>query len=409
MATVNTNLGRFYSALLLGSTFCAGVPAFAACEDLAPSPSCGAAPSALFTPDGTLWVSFVDAGHVWLSRSTDQGRSFSTASRVNTEPEKIYADGENRPVIGMGRDDTLFVAWTRDTEAAYSGDIRFTRSRDGGASFEAVRTINDDGLLTSHRFVALRTARDGTLYLAWLDKRDQVAALAEGKNYAGAALYYTLSTDNGASFLPNRKVADHSCECCRIALADADDGAVQAFWRHLFEDGAVRDHAIVRLDRAGDAQLQRATQDDWRIEGCPHHGPALQASETGWHLAWFSNGKRQRGVLYGHFDKATGSTQGVQTLDAQPAGGHPAILAQGKQLWVVWKRFDGRHMQLMLSQSSDAGTSWSTPRALLQTSGAADHPQLLAEGRQAWLAWHTADEGYRLLPLDPAPPATAGD
>jgi len=399
---MNRNLGRFYSALLFGSTVCAGAPVFADCEDLAPSPSCGAAPSAHFSADGTLWVSFVDRGHVWISRSSDQGRHFAPATRVNTEPEKIYADGENRPVLGTGRNNRLFVAWTRDTEAAYSGDIRFTHSSDGGNSFAPVRTINDDGLLTSHRFVALRVAQDGTLYLAWLDKRDQVAARARGEDYDGAALYYTLSTDNGTSFLPNRKMADHSCECCRIALGDAGKGAVQAFWRQLFEDGAVRDHAIARLDQSGTGTVLRATHDDWRIEGCPHHGPAIHADGQGWHLAWFSNGTRQRGVLYGYFDAASGTTQQVHTLDAQPAGGHPAVLANGNSVWVAWNRFNGTHMQLMLSQSFDAGASWSPARVLLETSSTADHPQLLADGSRAFLAWHTANEGYRLLPLEPS-------
>lgn len=397
-------LPGFFLTVLLALGVFPWVPAFAACEDLPPSPSCGEAPTALFATDGTLWTAFVDAGHVWLTQSTDHGSTFVAARQVNAQAEKIYSDAENRPQLGFGNNGEIFVAWTRDTEAAWSGDIRFARSLDGGQSFDPVRTINDDGLLTSHRFVALHSNPQGQLYLAWLDKRDQVAALASGRDYVGAALYYTVSEDGGHSFAANRKVADNSCECCRIALAStADDAAVQALWRHTFVDGTVRDHATVQLGTEYAAVPLRATWDDWRIEGCPHHGPALAAADAGFHMAWFSNGTRHRGVLYGHFDVESGTTSRVQVLEERPLGGHPAVLAQGPQLWLAWNSFDGENMTLKLSQSSDGGQHWSIPQVMLSTAGAADHPQLLLNAQQPWLAWHSQEEGFRLVPLHAEP------
>lgn len=369
------------------------------CETLPPSPACGATPSAVFADDGTLFVAYVHGEHVWLSRSHDAGRTYAATTRVNSEPEAIYADGENRPVLALDGNGDVFVAWTRQNDALYSGDIRFARSRDGGASFSAPITVNDDGLQTSHRFVSMQRTPGGQLYLAWLDKRDQVAAKAAGDDYTGAALYYTVSLDGGASFVPNRKVADQSCECCRIGMAVADAEQVAVFWRHVFEDGSVRDHALATLSPAAASQALRATEDDWRIDGCPHHGPALAADAGGYHLAWFTNGSKQQGVMYGYFDDAAGLTTRVHALDARPAGGHPALAVQGSQVSAVWKTFDGTRMTLQLAQSADEGRTWHATRTFAATDGASDHPLAVQHGSQTYIAWHTANEGLRLLPV----------
>lgn len=378
-----------------------GMPAHAACAG-ASTPDCGSTPTPAFDTSGQLWLAYVDGGHVWLTRSDDLGASFETARQVNHEPEEIWADGENRPMLAFGTGGEVFVAWTRRNGAPYGGDIRFARSADGGLSFEAPRTVNDDGLLTSHRFVSMAASPSGALYLAWLDKRDQVAAQAGDRPYVGAALYYTVSTDGGRSFAVNRKVADHSCECCRVALAADGDAGMRVLWRHVFEAGTVRDHAISTLLPEGAATVQRATWDDWRLEGCPHHGPALTEGEGGHHLAWFSNGEQGRGVLYGFFDAASGQTRHTRILDARPNGGHPAIAARGEALSLVWLSFDGVGMNVRLAQSADRGRHWREARVLATSAGAADHPVLLWRGDELFLSWHTALEGYRLLPV-PAP------
>jgi hypothetical protein len=113
-------------------------------------------------------------------------------------------------------------------------------------------------------------------------------------SYRGAAIYRASSVDGGATLWPRPKVADHSCECCRIALAQGSDGVLNAMWRHVYEPD-VRDHAFAALDSIatpGHAHV-RATFDEWHINACPHHGPGLvAAAEGGFHTVWF--GMRQQ-------------------------------------------------------------------------------------------------------------------
>src|SRR5690606_23570859 len=137
------------------------------------------------------------------------------------------ADGENRPKIAFGPRDEIYVSWTSPSSEKFTGDIRFTRSLDGGKSWSAPAVVHRDRQLITHRFESMLVDGAGRIWVAWIDKRDLGKAEAAGQEYAGAAIYYAYSDDRGATWRGDYKLADHSCECCRIALAlDAKGRAV---------------------------------------------------------------------------------------------------------------------------------------------------------------------------------------
>ena len=97
---------------------------------------------------------------------------------------------------------------------------------------------------------------------------------------------------------------DSMCECCRLAVADAPDGGAVLFTR-LVVDGKVRDLGLVTVTKEGAALTRRVTDDDWAINACPEHGPALAIGPDGrYHLAWFTQGARRQGLFYAHTDDA---------------------------------------------------------------------------------------------------------
>ena len=369
----------------------------------ATSVHCGRTPTTAFDREGRLWAAYVVGGHVYVANSGNQGKSYSRPVRVNREPEEIYTNGENRPKIAFGRHGEIYVTWTKVREAPFAGDIRFAVSRNGGRGFEPVKVVNDDNLLTSHRFDALFVDPEGDVYVAWLDKRDLVAAERAGGSYTGAALYYAVSSDDGASFAPNRKVGDYSCECCRIAMSETPEGDVAVFWRHIFgDDLGIRDHGFAVLgDEGVVVPLQRATRDDWHLSGCPHHGPAMApAGDGSYHLTWFTLGEARKGIFYGRYDPDGGGR--LRNLAAMAAAGasHPYIAAAGDALYLVWKHFDGERTTVRLVVSRDQGASWSPGRVVADTVDASDHPLLVSRGGAVWLSWHTGREGLRIIPLD---------
>ncbi len=349
-----------------------------------------------FDARGRLWLATVQDGHVWLRYSSDLGKTFSLPAHVNAEPERIAADGENRPKLGFGKHGEVYVSWTQSLEVPFAGHVRFAHSRDGGKTFSAPITVNDDRAPISHRFDSLIVDGAGRVHLVWLDKRAKDAA---GGAYAGIALYHAMSTD-GARFGPNSKLADHTCECCRIAVALDTDGVPAALWRHVF-DKNTRDHALLRLD--GASALMRASHDDWRVDGCPHHGPALSIGPDGvYHLAWFTGAPGRTGLYYRRsHDQGKKFTEPMRfgNTDAQPA--RPQVLSFGKRVVLAWKEFDGKSSLVRAMGSRDGGATWSAPETLARTAGASDHPQLLHDRGRAFLGWQAVNEGFRLLEVAP--------
>lgn len=365
--------------------------------ELIVSVHCGAAPSATIDDNGRLWVAFVHDQHVYVSHSDDRGASYASAVQVNPVAEDTEYNGENRPKIITHDGRTLFLSWTTKTSPKFTGEIRFTRSTDGGRSFEAPRTINDDQLFTGHRFESLFLTESGLLYLTWIDKRDLEVSILKDEQYVGAAIYYAVSMDAGVTFSRNYRVANNSCECCRIAVAPNGKDRVAILWRQVFGED-VRDHAIAVLNQEGQVEnLQRATYDEWHINACPHHGPAmvLESGTDNYHMAWFSNGDINQGIHYGRYSLASRETTQVIPIDNTPGAGHPYLASVKGKLFLVWKGFDGQQSTLQLMQSDDGGKHWSAPRSLLQTAQASDHPLLVSTADAVYLSWHTEEFGYR--------------
>ncbi|MDE2583821.1 MAG: exo-alpha-sialidase [Betaproteobacteria bacterium] len=352
---------------------------------------------------GGLWLARVDEGRLRVSVSRDGGATFSDPVVVNPTPENIYADGENRPKLQVMADGTVYVSYTQALAKPYSGMVRFAVSRDGGRSFSDPVTVNDDGE-GSHRFDSLVADDSGTVVIAWLDKRDGAAAARQGGSYTGSAVYYAVSRDGGRSFAPNRKLADHSCECCRVGLAVDRDGTPLALWRHIFGRNT-RDFALARLPLAAEQQPQppvRVTDDNWAVDACPHHGGDLAVDGAGrYHLLWFTLGSTRQGLYYRRSEdggKTFSTPLAIGDFDAQ--AGHPALLALGERVLIVWREFAGDAFHLRLMESRDGGQHWSAPRQVAQVSGPADYPRLLALSQGPLLVWNTREQGVRLIAVD---------
>jgi len=386
-----------------------------------PSPHCGRVPTAVYRQtaksngalNGLLYVVFSQNSHIYLATSTDQGTTYNAPVAINRTPEQMYDDGENRPKIVLGNNQEVYVSWTHKTNGRYSGDVRFARSLDAGLTFEAPITINSDRALISHRFDAMKLDGQGHLYIVWIDKRDKAKAESLEKAYDGSSLYYVVSKDSGASFLPNSKRVDNSCECCRIAIDTDNKGNVMTLWRQVYP-GNIRDHAIAYLDPKANlntssatensalerATPMRATNDQWQIEGCPHHGPDLSIdNENIAHMAWFTQGEAHKGLMYGQFDLSQNKIGLTSSIDQSASASRPQVYVHEKAVYLMWKRFEGESMALLLRRSNDGGKTWLADETIATTLNGSDHPDWLWDGEKLFATWHTQSEGFQIIPL----------
>lgn len=354
--------------------------------------------------DGRLWQARANKGQVWVSASEDAGKHFSPEVAVNTAPMKVSSGAEARPKIAVASNGNIYLSWTETLKKAYAGYVWFARSTDGGKHFETPYIVHQDRAEITHAFEALQLAADGTITIAWVDKRDLVAAKAAGKTYDGAAIYYAVSTDQGKSFMPEKKLADSSCECCRIAMTSKPDSTVAVLWRHVFE-GSERDHAMAEINKAGSEKsvkpaIVRASYGRWKIDGCPHHGAALAVGEGfGYHLSYFDGSGNKPGLRLVRMDgQAWVMTPPRPIGDPKKNAGHPALLSMGDKVWLAWQERNNEGMDIMTMTSLDGGKSWGLPTLAVHTAGKLDYPQWLNVRGQAMLAVNSSEKGLLVMP-----------
>jgi hypothetical protein len=363
--------------------------------------------SAVFAPDGRLWVAGLDERRrLFVQSSGDEGRSWGPRMLPPLGAEQAAADGEQRPKLAFAADGrTVVLAWTRPLAKPYTGEIRMSRSEDGGRSFGAPFTVHRDRQQITHRFESIAFDARGRLHVLWVDKRDAElarAAAAAGRaksDWRGAAIWRVVSEDGGRSFSPDLRLADHSCECCRIALAPAPDGGLVALWRHVFE-GSERDHAFAPV---GDAAapvpaIARASRDRWAIDACPHHGPGLAPAEGGgYHAVWFGERDGVAAVRYGRLG-ADGEPAGESITLPDVAAEHADVAAAGRRVVVAWRSFDGNTTHLRAWVSDDGGAHFAL-RELGRSLAPNDHPRLARRNDHVVVVWRT-DPEIRVVPID---------
>jgi thiol-disulfide isomerase/thioredoxin len=365
-----------------------------------PSIQKGAVPTTAFDANGRLWAVWAFGPHLYVNHSDDKGSTFSTPVKVNAEAEKISTNPESRPHIKIASNGNVYVSYAIKLKKRFSGHVKFSRSTDGGKTFSTPIIVNDNRDMIGHSFPVLGINKQDQLYIAWLDSRDRVAAKKAGKDYNGSALYYATSDDHGVSFQPNAKIADTTCQCCRLDMA-MDNELPVITWRHIYGDN-IRDQAIIRFtDQTTLGKAQRVSEDQWQIDACPHHGSTLAIDDNGsYHTAWFTQGSTRQGLFY-----ASSNNQGQQFSaplpfgDAEAQAKHPTLLTIDDTLYLAWKAFDGEQNHIRLMQSNNNGAQWQAVQTIASSSGDTDHPFLIENAGNAYLSWYTSTEGLRLIPL----------
>jgi hypothetical protein len=375
---------------LLGA--CAAAAGLAACAGAAQHAGHGTPPAQRVGPSSLgvdardrVWVVYQEGAHVKVRSSGDGGETWGDSRVVNAESEVFDTSRDARPKIAFGPGGEVYVTWTRGRGRGHVGDVRFARSLDGAATFEAPVTVHVDRQEIQHSFEAIAVTPQGRIFVAWIDKRD-----------GRTGLYFTASDDRGATFRPERPAGPGSCECCRVALVPQRDDTALAFWRHVF-DPDLRDHALARLDMdKGAGGLRRATFDGWRTTACPHQGPSMAQDAAGrLHAVWFSGTPGKEGVYYGRL-RADG-VDGQRRVGSESAA-NADVAASGERVAVAWREFDGRAARLKALRSDDAGATWREVE-LATDEGATDQPKVVARDGAFLVLWGSRAQPLRTVKL----------
>jgi hypothetical protein len=376
----------------------------------------GDAALAAASDSGLVFIAWVagDTGarHLWFARSADAGITWSTPVRVTATADDIGAPhGESAPRLVAGNAGKVGIVWSRSVPVPGrrwpASEIRFARSLDGGATWSRPITLNDDstGAPGTHTFHgATWTGGDG-IVAAWLDERGGEGfpghhhaigdAEAAPTMESDARIFFTATSDFGATWTPNRAVWGAVCPCCRVTLARAPAGGVVAAWRQHFP-GSVRDVVTAPLLPAT-AEPRRVHPDNWEYPGCPHTGPALAVDRAGaQHVAWYTGKPDGAGMYYARI--AAGDTVAPRAIplvtgtSVQTGHGTIAPLPSGGAL-AAFDLDEGGGRGIRLAHI-DAHGSLASSHTIVGSNGGS-YPQVIALGNGAALvAWRqVGDDG----------------
>ncbi len=359
---------------------------------------CANAATPFLTPDGKLLLAWTAGGVVSVAQSFDLGKTFTSPIKIAEHGKSLDTGGDARPQIVSNSNGDVFLAYAFFKDSNWNAQINIARSEDGGNTFTDPKSLVQDS--ASQRFPALAIKPDGNIFIAWIDKRLVAASNKSEQKKLGGSIAYSNSFDGGRTFQAERIANEDSCECCRIGVSLNPINQPLIAYRAIFS-GGVRDQASQVILSNGPDKIRRVANDGWKTDACPHHGPAIAVSSQGTiHVAWFTQGANRSGVFYANSQNEGASYSEPMRLGKVDAStSRPYLLAMGKNIWLVWKEFDGHNTAVLMKKSGDDGKTWSKEMILSQTADYSDHPLLISRGNQVFLSWLTRTDGYQLIKI----------
>lgn len=374
------------------------------------SPTCGQALTPVLLKDGKLGVVWSVKGGIWFAKSDRQFQSNQLVKQANihfseaiqiADQKTIDLGGDARPQIVQDNNGLIHVYYAFFKDADWNAQINHIVSVDGGKHFKVPEAL----ALTdsSQRFPQVLRLQNGQIFLTWLDKRIVRQAKLKGETKLGASLAYSYLDDQGNLPVQSSQgmIANFdTCECCRIGVATTQNQQVLAIYRAIFP-GGIRDHAVQLLGKGSFGEVERVSNDEWKTDVCPHHGPSVAVSAKGTiYAAWFTQGTRRQGVFYAiSRDSGKHFSDPIKLGSDDDVISRPNLIAKGSLVWLVWKRFNGKESSIVMRASADDGQTWSSDQVLSSTKGYSDHPLLVNLSNQIYLSWLTRDDGYQLISL----------
>jgi len=343
--------------------------------------------------------------NLFFARSTDGGKTFSAPIAVNAKPGEVWGFSVSKPRIAVGRNGTIHVFYPANDVSPTNGKpyavAHYTRSTDGGRSFEKPRRLNTmattdasnvvhGGLTHGHVFGTMAVDAKGSVYTMWIDTRDMLKEGDAGK------MFMAVSRDDGRSFGKDVEVFPADvCPCCQIT-------AYVVAAQHLYVgsrqiEGKFRDStvAVSTDDGRTFSPRQRIVGKRWEIEGCPLKPTSVVAQGREVYASYFTGGEDPAGV---YFVRSTDGGRSWSTpLLAHPGAttsDAPVVTLAGSTLHLFWhgKVADGAR-RIYTRASTDGGVSFGPVTELPAPPGATQLPAVAARPNgSVQIAWQQGTE-----------------
>lgn len=222
-------------------------------------------------PDGSLLATWLDARRgesgVWMSRSTDGGRTWEANRPISTDPTCPCC----RTSVAVAADGTIYVAW----RAILPGDVRdvvVTRSSDGGKTWAPPGRVRSDDWVypgCPHAGPSLEVDAKGAVHVAWWTGK-------EGE----AGVYYARSTDGAKTFAAQPIATGDRARPAHVQLAVAGESVYLAW------DDGLGEMPRILLRRSNDGGESFRTEELLSEPGVAASFPVLAVHGDSVAVAW---------------------------------------------------------------------------------------------------------------------------
>jgi hypothetical protein len=364
-----------------------------------------AAPTSATDRAGTWLTAWSRSGRIVVSRSTDDGRTWSAPVFVTPVDPKSHT----RPRLATDGQGTWVVTWqSAEPYVAQNWVVLAARSTDGGLTWSLPTILSDESDGDWDLWPVIATDGAGTWVVAWEDRSETL----------GWAATFARSTDGAVSWSAPAPV-DPTTTGHRTPTV-ATDGST---WLIAWEDSG---DIIGSRSLDGGATWSGPTpiNSDAGLDSRVDYDPDLATDGQGtWIAAWTAS------LLPIQFARSTDggvtwTTPAALDLQTASNGSFVQTVAAGNGEWAASWGVTGRALgedgDVLFAHSNDGGTTWSVP-LVLNDRAYADHAPadvdrdqtLVTDGAGHWVAtWASAsDSGAKvmvarnLLGCDPTPRA----
>ena len=324
---------------------------------------------------------------IYFARSTDGGATWSANVKINDDAGS--ADQRN-PSLAADESGGLYVVWSDRRNGNY--DIYFARSTDGGNTWSANVKVNSGADSLDQRTPSLAVDGSGGLYVAWNDGFYGSAALS-------ADIYFAQSTDGGATWSAQVRLDDDTNSAFQYSPSLAVDGGgnLYAAW-----DDRRNDESDIYFTRSSDGgatwSANVKVNDD--AGSADQYTPSLTADGAGsLNLAWVDYWDGDRDVYFARSTDGgnTWSASARVNDDAGSASQSAPSLAVdgGGNLHLAWKDYRDESNEVYFARSTDGGNTWSANLRVNDDTGASlDAPCLaIDDSGNVHIAWQDYRNG----------------
>jgi photosystem II stability/assembly factor-like uncharacterized protein len=283
---------------------------------------------------GVIYLAFGAGEAIYVCKSQDNGETYGLPVKVATLP-KLALGMRRGPRVSATKHAIVVTAISHD-----SGDLVAWNSTDSGQTWSAPVVVNDSPKVAREGLHAMALGKDGLLFCAWLDLRND-----------GTQIYGASSADGGRTWSENCCVyaspSGTVCECCHPSVAIDGAGTIYVMWRNVLEGD--RDMFLAVSQDVGRTfgEAQKLGLDSWKLDACPMDGGCLAVSAQG-----------QLSTVWRHENKIFRVDQRRQskrmTQDLLGKGEQPWATATSAGVVVVWLSRRGGKLWLSKPTSSEA-------------------------------------------------------